>query len=202
VRMKRPVLTLIGVISAALLTVTGCSGSGSTTPPPAAGHGNIGDLPMATWPLPADPSANAQAAGLQMLGQEQLAVHYHVHLDIVVQGHRILIPANIGIDLRRQQITALHTHDPSGIIHIESAQNQPFTLGQFFTEWGQPLSAGQIGSVSAGGANQVQLFRNGQLVSGDPGKQRLIAHDELFLYLGPPSELPPVPRSFDFRNGL
>jgi hypothetical protein len=33
-------------------------------------------------------------------------------------------------------------HDHSGIIHIESATvpSQPYTLGEFFAIWGQPLS--------------------------------------------------------------
>jgi hypothetical protein len=40
----------------------------------------------------------------------------------------------------------LHTHDDTGVIHIESPTSTEYTLGQFFAEWNQTLSSTQIGS--------------------------------------------------------
>ena len=41
----------------------------------------------------------------------------------------------------RPCIAALHTHDDSGVMHIESKQPRTYTLGEFFTEWNVPLNA-------------------------------------------------------------
>src|SRR5205085_2307354 len=37
-------------------------------------------------------------------------------------------------------ISPLHTHDPDGILHTESARAHPNRLGQFFTEWAVRLN--------------------------------------------------------------
>ncbi len=137
-----------------------------------------------------------------MLGSENLEVHYHAHVDIIVRDQAATVPAYIGIDTKNHTITALHTHDTSGVIHIESAADVPFTLGQLFTEWGQPLSANQIGPITAGSGEQVRLYVNGKLVSGDPSAYKFVAHDEIVLWLGPASAQPTVPSSYPFPNGL
>src|SRR5581483_12030445 len=42
----------------------------------------------------------------------------------------------IGLDRNEKFITELHTHEPDGIIHVESPVNRKFTLGEFFDVWG------------------------------------------------------------------
>jgi len=153
------------------------------------------------WGLPADPSAAAARAGLPMLGQEMLDVHYHAHLDVIVRGQQITVPAQIGIDVARQQISALHTHDASGVVHIESSRDVPFTLGQLFTEWGQTLTAHQVGPDVAATGEQVRVYRNGTLVAGDPASLKFTAHDEIVVWLGPAGQQPQVPSSYTFPNG-
>jgi len=154
------------------------------------------------WPLPADPSAAAVRANLPMLGQEMLAVHYHAHLDIIVRGQTITVPALIGIDEARQRISALHTHDTSGVVHIESAQDIPYTLGQLFTEWGQALTTTQVGPVHVQAGEQVRVYRDGTLTTGDPAALKFSAHDEIVVWLGPASQQPQVPASYAFPSGL
>lgn len=57
--------------------------------------------------------------------------HSHANLDVIIDGMSFIIPR--GIDIRPSEyIYWLHTHDMSGIIHIESPENRIFTLGQFF----------------------------------------------------------------------
>jgi hypothetical protein len=181
---------------------TTASTSGPTASgPTASGGASLDSLPLTTWPLPADPSAAAQKAGLQMLGEEELAVHYHSHLDIVAGGKRVVVPQYVGIDVAQQKISALHTHDTSGIVHIESAKDVPFTLGQFFTEWGQPLSTTAVGPVTAGSGEKVIVYRNGSPVAGDPAKLVLKNHDEIFIYVGAPAAQPAVPASYAFPQG-
>jgi hypothetical protein len=154
------------------------------------------------WPAPADAAAAAENAGLEMLDREMLDVHYHAHLDVIVEGGAVRVPPNIGIDVNKRTITALHTHDATGIIHIESAADIPFTLGQFFAEWGQPLTATEVGQVTVPAGSELRVYRNGSQTEGDPAKLRLRAHDQLVVWVGPKDEKPQVPSSYAFPEGL
>ncbi len=137
-----------------------------------------------------------------MLGQEMLAVHYHAHLDVRIADRPITVPAGLGIDLARQRIAPLHTHDASGVIHIESQADIPYTLGQLFIEWGQPLSARQVGPQRVASGEVLRVFRNGQPVSGDPAALRFAQHDEDLVWVGPASAHPTVPLTYAFPPGL
>ena len=67
------------------------------------------------------------------LPQESLYVHIHPYLRIVINGNNITIPEGIGIT--STCLEPVHTHDSSGIIHIESPTNTNYTLGDFFKIW-------------------------------------------------------------------
>src|SRR4051794_18195062 len=115
--------------------------------------GSFSSLPgVQTTPPPwnADDAAalkgRLQAMGLKPLSAEGTAIHIHQHLDIFVNGTKVTVPALIGISSAQQFISDLHTHDTSGIIHVESATASSYSLGQFFGVWGVPLSATQLGS--------------------------------------------------------
>jgi hypothetical protein len=132
--------------------------------------------------------------GLHPLPAEGTAEHIHAHLDVFVNGKKVTVPALIGIDIPDQFITELHTHDTTGIIHIESPSIRPFTLGQFFGEWNEPLSAKRLGSV--GGA--VHWWVNGRARTGDPAKLVLQAHQEIALAVGKAPRHVPASYSFPF----
>jgi hypothetical protein len=219
---RRTAVVLAWTAVAAAMAVAGCASSSQNTPSGqgtpaipgtpgapgtptsqggAPGGGGTAAAPT-NWQLPADPAAAVARAGLPMLGHEELAVHYHAHLDILVDGQRVTVPALIGIDERRQQISPLHTHDTSGVIHIESATNAPFTLGQLFAEWGQPLSRSQVGPLRIGGDRVFRLYRNGQEVSGDAGTLVFRPHLEIALWVGAKSATPQVPASYSFPANL
>jgi hypothetical protein len=136
-----------------------------------------------------------------MLGEENVTVHYHAHLDILVNGQPVPVPAGIGIDQAHQRISPLHTHETDGVIHIESATDVPFTLGQVFAEWGQPLRADRVGPVTVASGQVLRVYRNGQPVSGDPGGLKLNAHDEIVVWVGPAGQQPQVPASHTFDPG-
>ena len=57
-----------------------------------------------------------------------------------------------------QCIYWLHTHAPDGVIHVESPTQRIYTLGDFFDEWHQPLSANQVGDVKG----KVSAIVNGK----------------------------------------
>jgi len=191
-----------GVALLALLSAVLLGGCAKSSPPPPIDNAEPSATLPAAWALPADMSAAAAKAGLPMLGQEMLNVHYHAHLDVIVRDARIAVPAFIGIDQVKQRIAPLHTHDTSGVVHIESATDIPFTLGQFFTEWGQPLTATRVGPVQLTAGEQLRIYRDGTLVSGDPAALRLTAHAEIVVWVGPSTAQPDVPRQYAFAPGL
>lgn len=157
------------------------------------------------WPLPSDARPYIQAAGLRVLSGEQLQVHYHAHLDVIVNGSKVTVPAGIGFVLDHGQatgITVLHTHDTSGVIHIESASNKAYTLGQVFTEWGLALSASQVGSYMVDATHSVAAYVDGHRFTGNPATLRLAPHLELALWYGPAGQTPHVPKSYHFSSGL
>ena len=87
-------------------------------------------------------TARTKAAGVELLGQESFETHIHTQLDVTVNRKALEVPAGIGIDSDANRIAALHTHDTTGEIHVESPQKSAkYTLDQFLTVWGMPASA-------------------------------------------------------------
>ncbi|MEK7498569.1 MAG: hypothetical protein AAB611_01770, partial [Patescibacteria group bacterium] len=64
-------------------------------------------------------------------------------LDIIIDGVKKEIPANIGI-LENGCFKEARTNDTSGTIFLESFTKNTFTLADFFTEWGKTFNTAQI----------------------------------------------------------
>ena len=112
------------------------------------------------------------------------AEHYHPRLEIVIDGEPVQVPANIGVDPATGAMSALHTHETDGTIHVEAdTDGEVFTLGQLFTEWGVKLTSRQIGGVTAKAGEKVTLTSNGTPVTGDPGDLRLEPDQKIVLRL-------------------
>ena len=81
---------------------------------------------------------------------------------MIVHGKLQKIPAGIGI-IPAKCIYWLHTHDDSGLIHIESPINQSFTLGQFFKIWDRfDSSNSTLDDILVGNyTGHVDIFVNG-----------------------------------------
>lgn len=130
--------------------------------------------------------------------------HYHAHLEILYQGNEITVPAQTGIpaDAVTPCIYWLHTHDSTGVIHIEvpAAKDHGFTLGQFFDIWGQKLSPTQVGTFKADASNQIKIWVDGQPYTGNPRNIVLKAHEQIVIEVGPPFVDPPP--TFTFPSGL
>lgn len=138
-------------------------------------------------------------AGIQCNQSEGAVTHIHQHLAIYDKGTPVAVPAGIGIDDARSCLFWLHTHDASGVIHVESPnRGATYTLGQFFDVWGQPLSGTRVASVTATGSHRVRAYVNGHLYAGDPRAIPLTAHERITLEVGPPWVTPP---SFTFPQG-
>jgi hypothetical protein len=134
---------------------------------------------------------------------EHFNKHIHAHLDIFINGEAYPIPSNIGI-IPNQCIYWLHTHDDTGIIHIESPENRTFTLGEFFDIWREKFSNSQIfdNIVEENYNKTLTVYVNGKQVNSatDFSQIPIDAHNEVAIIYGkPPSS---IPSSYEFPNGL
>ncbi len=146
----------------------------------------------------------ATVDGIACQTSEQAAYHIHAHLAIFDSGSGRAVPAGIGIPGPQQVVGGfveggkclywLHTHDATGIIHIESPVQRIYTLGQFFDIWGQPLSGSQVGTATG----TVTAYVNGKRFSGDPRSIKLAPHAVIQLDVGTATP----PRSYTFPSGL
>lgn len=157
------------------------------------------------WQLvPANGAAGIKAAGLQVLSEEGSAEHYHAHLDVIADGKRIPVPADIGFsfgaDGQPNGISALHTHDESGIIHIEApTAGLTYTLGQVLTEWGVLDGSNSAPGSPHSSAADWQAYVNGAKQPGSPRDIKLKAHDEVLLVHGAAPAT--IPSSYSFPDG-
>jgi hypothetical protein len=146
-----------------------------------------------------------KAIGLHALSREGLRLHIHQHLDIVVNG-RVLggLPLGIGIDVHGRFISEIHTHDSSGIIHVESPTVRTFTLGEFFDVWGLRFSSRCLGGYCATKTKHIWVWVNGKRVRTDPRRIVLRSHQEIVVAYGTAAstKVPgPIPRSYPFPAG-
>jgi hypothetical protein len=143
--------------------------------------------------------ARLKAINLPALYAEGNALHIHQHLDVLVNGKPITVPAGIGINEVERFISPLHTHDASGIIHVESDVVRDFTLGEFFDVWGLRLSQSCLGGYCAGGTQALRVFVDGKPVAGDPRKLVLREHQEIAVVYGARNDKTAVPSTYDFE---
>lgn len=154
------------------------------------------------WAAPTDAAAAVRAAGLPMLKQEGNVVHTHAHLDVSVDGQPVEVPGGIGIGWSNQGISPLHTHNASGVIHIESPVNRAYTLGEFFTEWDVSLSPDNVGGLRVGDGKTLRVFVNGAQMTGNPAAVIINAHDEIAVIYGNPQSVGSIPSRYEFPSGL
>jgi hypothetical protein len=164
----------------------------------------------APWARPNDTLALSRLAGLKPEPHEFFAYHVHAHLDILVNGRPVRVPAGIGVDIRNPAvkrgrlpdgsmafggisdcgkpcISPLHTHDDSGILHTESQKAHPNRLGQFFTEWRVRLNRACVGGYCRG----VKFYVAGKRFTGDPAAITLTNLEEIAIVIGrPPPSIP------------
>jgi hypothetical protein len=134
---------------------------------------------------------------------EGTALHFHTHLDILVDGKQVAVPAGLGIADSGQEMAELHTHDTTGIVHIEApTTSKRYTLGQLFTEWNLRLDATDLGDLKAGGDRTLTAYVDGRRQGGDPAAIELTRHREIALVYGPANARPKVPSSYAFPAGL
>jgi hypothetical protein len=196
------VLTLAVVIGIVVVITSGGSNSSSSATndnsvPPAA------EVGVQTTPPPWDPEYDHLSERLQALGlpglNEQI-FHIHALLHVYVNGKPVTVPANIGLKEPTGPFSPIHTHDTSGIVHMEADQEYPFTIGQFFAVWGVKFSDDQLGPYKSKGDEKLTVYVNGKKVS-DPVNYVMKEHDVISVGYGKPGSFPTKPPA-DFPPGL
>jgi hypothetical protein len=209
-RRRRDRRRLAAAVALAVLLVAGIGGwavaVAGWSRQAATGPGALPGLQTgpAPWGLDTtDLAARLRAIGLPPLSPaEGTAVHIHQHLDLYVDGAKMPVPAGIGID-PTVGFAPLHTHDTSGIIHVESPTARGYTLGEFFAVWGVRFTPSCLGGYCAAGDRRLRVYADGKAVNGDPTALTLASHQELVVAFGTAAQLPsPIPSTYRFAPGL
>jgi hypothetical protein len=132
--------------------------------------------------------------GIGCGSQEYATLHVHTHVALFYKGKQIQIPQYIGFapNLAGGCLYWIHTHDASGIIHIEAPeinppQGGPYVLGMLFDIWGEPLDRNDV----AGFIGPVTAYVNGAEYGGDLRAIPMGAHQQIVLEVGAPVVPPP-----------
>lgn len=111
-------------------------------------------------------NATARNSNVNM---DPIIMHIHSKLSILVNGTSFNMPAQIGIDpslwkdhsldecgmqsmpeMNMSAMAPLHTHDNSGIVHVESTVDRNYTLGEFLNVWGLDLNSKTVRMTTDG----------------------------------------------------
>jgi hypothetical protein len=192
---------LVVIATVAILSASGGGRAMSAASAAAVGAGASAGLQATTAPW--QPEYRALETRLQALNlptQSDSAYHVHAVVRLYVNGRQVEVPAQIGIDPEGRFLAPLHTHDRSGVIHMEASQAYPFTLGQFFTIWGVKFTNAQLGAYVADAANVLSVYANGTHVS-DPVGYVMKPHDHILVAYGKPGSFP-TSFNYTFPEGL
>jgi hypothetical protein len=92
-------------------------------------------------------------------------IHTHPELEIYILGEKQQIKANLGITATGGMGKNIHTHDSTGVLHIEKpglVTKEDTKLKKFFEVWGQPFNANCILNKCNSEEGKVKMTVNGQ----------------------------------------
>jgi hypothetical protein len=189
------------VVGVAIVAVVALTSNGKKATPTATPSGRLAGV--MTGPQPWGANLDALSARLNELSLptfgNPLALHWHAHLDLYVNGDPVTVPADIGFG--QQAAASLHTHDETGVIHMETNQsNAQFTLGEFFDVWGLRLTSGCIGGYCNTGSDVIRAYVDGKQVAGDPRAIELKDQKEIVLTYGTAGQVPDPLPTFDWST--
>jgi len=210
-RRLRAILFAAAILAAAAIAgviVVATSGGGSSSSDagqtysknsvPAAAEVGVQTTPPPWSPEYAHLAERLKAMGLPALNEQ--IFHIHAWLHVYVDGKAVSVPANIGLDQSTGTFSPLHTHDTSGIIHMEADRTYAFTIGQAFAVWGVEFTNDQLGPYKASSRKQLQVYVNGKRIS-DPVDYVMHEHDNIVVGYGKPGSFPTEPPA-NFPSGL
>lgn len=110
-----------------------------------------------------------------------MATQFHIHpnLEVIINGSKQEIPADIGI--KPNCMNSIHTHDNTGKIHVESPEKRDFNLSDFFAVWDKIYNKDQILDYKADDDHIIRQTINGKEVY-DYENTILRDDDEIVIY--------------------
>jgi hypothetical protein len=129
--------------------------------------------------------------GIRCDREEGAVEHIHINLQLYDRGHRVAVPAGIGMPQGGDCLYWIHTHTGDGFIHIESPVKRPFDLGEFFDIWGPDLSWTKAASLNAPHGLRLAIWVDGKPWRGsDPRAIPFHDHETIVIQNGPPFATP------------
>jgi hypothetical protein len=192
--------SILGLCAVVLIAIVVSSG-GEDGGTPRAAAGELPGMMTSTSPWGANTEQlldRLDVLELPALSEAAGALHTHTRLEIWINGQPVEVPANLGFDPDRNALSPLHTHEVDGIVHTESA-DPGFApdLGTLFDVWGLRLTGDCIGAYCAEGDRQLQVFVDGEAVTGDPRAVPVGDLETIVIAFGTEDELPdPIPADF------
>jgi hypothetical protein len=191
------------VLAAAIVAVAVIAAvSGGTKPAKPVNESALVGLQSGHAPWPAELASLAdrlQALGLPLLASQGNVLHIHAHLDLFVNAKRVPVAAGVGINQGSGFLSPLHTHDRTGVIHIESPTKEQYTLGQVFAVWGVRFTPSRLGGYRTTSSRPIRFYVDGKPYENDPTRLVLSAHQEIAVVVGKaPSR---IPASYRFAAG-
>ena len=126
--------------------------------------------------------------------------HIHQHLAILIEGQPVEIPSGIGIDSNKNCMSPLHTHEPGGILHVESPVQVDFHLSDFFFNWDLTFNKNEIQEYKVDKDHGLKFYVDG-VESDDYENLVLKDHQEItivyYKLIDGPGKLPPP---YDWKN--
>jgi hypothetical protein len=186
-RVWGPLVAVI-VVAAVAVAVSSSGSSHKATPVTSSGA----EAGLLTTPAPWTPQyaqLQSRVQAFKLPTQSDVGYHVHVALRIYIEGKQLPLASQIGIDASESFLAPLHTHDSSGVVHIESSERYPFTLGQFFTIWGVKFTGTQLGGYVPGNGKVLSVYVNGNPVANPVGYV-MNAHDDIVVGYGKPGSFP------------
>jgi hypothetical protein len=126
-----------------------------------------------------------------LAGHNELVQHNHVEVHIIIDGVTQSIPPEMGINDNscNPGMRAIHTHDDSGRLHIETPYEAAPNLGNFFSIWGQPFDSTHLMDAVVDDSHQIVMrvsesdaaYQAGQYVVSDEFETHKFTNGEVIV---------------------
>ena len=106
-----------------------------------------------------NPCLTMPAKEISLTESTTLLFHVHPVLSITILGTPQILPDNVG--RTDTVLRPIHTHDSTGTLHVESPCVRDYTLGDFFSIWGQEFNSTCIMGHCNDGTHSVRMSVDG-----------------------------------------
>jgi hypothetical protein len=139
-------------------------------------------------------------AALHLPRQSDTAFHIHARLQIVVDGHLVPVPAQIGITPDGRFLAPLHTQTRAGSSTSRARDRTRSRSGSSSRPGACAFGDGRLGGYVDRGTERLRVYADGAPIA-HPAAYVMHAHDRIVVGYGPPGSFSTVDRT-PFPPGL